>query len=70
MSHVWTSQAVMAALHRLVDATDQVKLDDIVRESELERKQVSNACDKMCIRDRRKAEFGHAAGDRTGHGVT
>ena len=47
MSHVWTSQAVMAALHRLVDATDQVKLDDIVRESELERKQVSNACDKL-----------------------
>ena len=37
----------MAALHRLVDATDQVKLDDIVRESELERKQVSNACDKL-----------------------
>lgn len=47
MSHVWTSQAVMAALHRLVDATDQVELDGITRESGLERKQVINACDKL-----------------------
>lgn len=47
MSHVWTSQAVMAALHRLVDATDLVELDGITRESALDRKQVANACDKL-----------------------
>ncbi|MNV18589.1 hypothetical protein D3C71_1094200 [compost metagenome] len=47
MSHVWTSQAVMAALHRLVDSTDQLDLADIVRESGLERKQVISACDKL-----------------------
>lgn len=47
MSQVWTSQAVMAALHRLVDATDQVLLKDIIRLSGLEPQQVRSACDKL-----------------------
>lgn len=47
MNHVWTSQAVMAAMHSLVDSTDQVELDGITRVSGLERKQVINACDKL-----------------------
>lgn len=47
MSHVWTSQAVMAAMHTLVDSTDLVELDGIARVSGLERKQVINACDKL-----------------------
>ena len=47
MNHVWTSQAVMAAMHSLVDSTDLVELDGIVRVSGLERKQVINACEKL-----------------------
>lgn len=47
MSIVWTQQAVMTALHKLVDATDQVCLEAITQESGLQSKQVINACDKL-----------------------
>ncbi len=47
MSHVWTSQAVMAALHRLTDSTNQVRLVDVVRESGLTNRQVADACTKL-----------------------
>lgn len=47
MSILWTQQAVMAALHKLVDATDLVSLADVAREAGLDRTQVANACDKL-----------------------
>lgn len=47
MNHVWTSQAVMAAMHSLVDSTDLVELDGISRVSGLERKQIISACEKL-----------------------
>lgn len=47
MNPVWTSQAVMAALHGLADATDQVTLDGIVCGSGLARRQAANACGKL-----------------------
>ena len=47
MNIIWTQQAVMSALHKLVDATDKISLADVARESSLDNLQVANACDKL-----------------------
>jgi len=44
---VWTSQAVLNALHRLTDATDTVLLDGVVRATGLTTRQAAKACAKL-----------------------
>lgn len=45
--HEWITQSVLTCLHRLTDATDQVRLADVIRESGLDNQQAVNACEKL-----------------------